>query len=291
MILFRTYNYPNYYSAWATKGSYDLTVKIRESLDLPTISWRGMNAAWPLYQGFVDKSARSSSLCANKACGTMTYPSFAVPEGLPRSKRVLSDPGNPLGAYFCGSCANYRDRHGSIPDEKILPKLIARRKVLRDALQAAGKSAVCYSCDRTESMFQVKNVKDKGREYGTDKVFRVHDRLPQRFLCDLCYKFFDREGRVRTPDEVEATLLAAFLVETRVAGGEIWCDNCKAVEGSGSRTLHITHHIYPELRMVLCNQCPSQTPPVLVAMLRLTISCDILLASASSKMVSFSSAG
>ncbi|KAF4239149.1 hypothetical protein CNMCM6805_006521 [Aspergillus fumigatiaffinis] len=71
----------------------------RESLDLPLISWRGMNAAWPLYQGFYNRAARSPSECSNPDCDMMTFPRHLRPDDAPKSRRQHSNPEDPLGPY------------------------------------------------------------------------------------------------------------------------------------------------------------------------------------------------
>jgi hypothetical protein len=48
MILFNTYQYPGYYSRYATMSSYRLTEKIINLLGIPSVPWRGMNAALKL---------------------------------------------------------------------------------------------------------------------------------------------------------------------------------------------------------------------------------------------------
>ncbi|RHZ66819.1 hypothetical protein CDV55_103654 [Aspergillus turcosus] len=53
MILFKTYQYPGYCCQYATMSSYKLTEEIMNLLDIPSVPWRGMNAAWPLRQGFL----------------------------------------------------------------------------------------------------------------------------------------------------------------------------------------------------------------------------------------------
>lgn len=104
MILLDTYKYPSYITTYAPQATYDLTKSIREHLNLPRIDWRGMNAAWPLRQGFCNRIARSESACLNPACDRMTYPFNKRPEDYPLYRRVAAVLGNPLGGYLHYMC-------------------------------------------------------------------------------------------------------------------------------------------------------------------------------------------
>lgn len=118
MILFGTYKHPGYTSHWATGAPYDLTEKIRSSLNIVDITWHGMNAAFPLVQGFVNRRAHTPSPCANPNCGRMTYPRNLITEGERRVNRKCVDCWYPLGSYYCGSYSNYLYRRKELPSKK-----------------------------------------------------------------------------------------------------------------------------------------------------------------------------
>lgn len=96
MILLNTYRHSGYTSKWATAFSYEIVSKIRESLDIPALSWSGMNAAWTLRQRFCNVSAKSLSVCCNPSCTQMTYTLSGLPERETRYCRQTGEPGNPL---------------------------------------------------------------------------------------------------------------------------------------------------------------------------------------------------
>jgi hypothetical protein len=72
MTIFGTYNDLGRYHKFASKASYDLIRTVRSSLELLEVTWRGLNAAWALYEGLPAKFVKEASPCANKACGRMT---------------------------------------------------------------------------------------------------------------------------------------------------------------------------------------------------------------------------
>ncbi|EAU32918.1 predicted protein [Aspergillus terreus NIH2624] len=240
MILFDTYQYPGYVSAWATRSSYRLVKEIRESLNLPSVPWRGMNAAWPLRQGFYNEVARSMSQCCNPACDKMTYPEALRPEGAPKYVRQNGNPGDPLGPYLCDFCGRYREWHkGKLPDAEVLAK-VAARKAAREAA-GGGSDVPCADCGRLESQLPLhRSVLRDGRVVHYQRTFRIHGKLPGKLLCEACWFFFDKNGRMRTPKEREQLLAVQTSVAIREAGGELLCENqhCKAPEVAGQR-----HHI------------------------------------------------
>ncbi|KAI9040824.1 uncharacterized protein KD926_007632 [Aspergillus affinis] len=79
------------------------TTRYQKELGLPSVSWRGKNAAWPLHQGFHNAGAKSMSKCANPACKTMSYPYSSFPDGVEKYKRAHKTPDDPLSRrYLCG---------------------------------------------------------------------------------------------------------------------------------------------------------------------------------------------
>ncbi|KAJ9395321.1 hypothetical protein DTO282F9_7777 [Paecilomyces variotii] len=250
MILFNTYRHPGYTSKWATGSSYDMVNKVRESLDIPALSWSGMNAAWPLRQGFFNESAKLPSMCCNPACTQMTYPLSAFPEGEKRYCRQTGEPGNPLGPYLCGVCFRYQSAHGNLPDVDVLEK-VKRRLETR---AAAGSDAACDTCGRLESQLTGRSrTTSAGNTFSYGRKFRIHEGLPNRFLCEACWTFFDQNGRQRTEEEVAQFLLKTNLAVERAAGRLIACNNCGAIEGSP--TCKGKHHANEEAGVVLCQAC------------------------------------
>lgn len=144
MVLFGTFNYPGYYAKWATKSSYELVRDIRALLDVPAIPWKGLNASWPLRQGFIASGPRMQSECCNPACKTMTYPHNMMPAG-PKHPRVLANAWNPLGGYLCRRCESYRERRGVLPDNATLHKLVSKyvTETAKSDLRQAGQPVIC----------------------------------------------------------------------------------------------------------------------------------------------------
>jgi hypothetical protein len=246
MILFNTYQYPGYYSRYATMSSYRLTEKIINLLGIPSVPWRGMNAAWPLCQGFVNIGAKSASPCCNPACNQMTYPKALRPEGAPKSKRIHRDPGNPLGSYLCGRCHSYQSQHlGILPDKEVLAKL----QEAREARAEAGPDAACHCCSMLESQAKTRTMTNsKGERIIHTRKWRIHALIPKKLLCDTCYDFVNKHKRLHTPEEV---LRLSNLRAAKAAGGEIWCDDCGAIENPSEKN----HVANSETGKVLCSAC------------------------------------
>lgn len=250
IILFKTYNYPSYYSNWAPPSSYDLVKEIRTSLDVSNVSWMGKNASWPVFQGFYNNGVYSSSPCCNPTCKQMTFP-IAETKRIKRRSRSLADPGNPLGGgYLCGICGRYSEFHrGELPSGK----LIETRVKYREAREAAGGDATCHSCGRLESQFHAKRVGHVRRKSIHDRKFRLHSLVPNALFCTSCHDHNDREGKLRTEEEVEIFLGIIHLANTRAMGVEIACENCNVVEGS--RTSDTNVYFHKETKKVLCKPC------------------------------------
>ncbi|CAN9115246.1 unnamed protein product [Alternaria alternata] len=160
MTIFGTYNDLGRYHHWASKASYDLSSQIRSSLGLPVVLWKGLNAAWPLYQGVPAPSLKEISPCANEHCVNMTYPFDKRPEGHAKRERRPLDPGNPLGDYVCPQCGQFRDDHGTLPDEVTCRKLEQNRqaKRLKAELIARTGTLLCQECnkDQADSKLEVR---------------------------------------------------------------------------------------------------------------------------------------
>lgn len=254
MILLDTYKFPGYYSIHSSEESYNLTKEIRMRLNLPEVSWRGMNAAWPLRQGFFNRGAKSESQCCNPACDRMTYPRDQRPGDAIRGNRQPAEQGNPLGGYICSICARYRYWHNAgLPDARVL----ARFKQRLEARAAAGANAACRSCGRLESQLPAKPLKrNDGREIDYTRKHRVHPGLLGELLCEPCYHFFDLNKRLKNEKEVQDLLDSYFLVAARLGNGIIRCQNpdCGVIEGSRycGRKNHIANR---RTRKVLCQAC------------------------------------
>lgn len=250
MILFDTYQFPGYVTKWATEDSYKLTKFLRKDLELPSVSWRGMNAAWPLRQGFFNKSAKKPSPCANPPCEVMTYPKALLPaEGVPKGNRRNAEVGNPLGRYVCGRCSNYMSKNKSLPDKTWIDRILQRQATRA----AAGKDPVCACCDRSESQLRTRRRYDRLGKM----LLLQHDLLPDKLLCHACFQFYSNNKRLRTPEETEIFLDSSFLGDARLAGGPIRCDNCDVIEGSihSGNQPHLTNR---EAKKVLCTRCDQQ---------------------------------
>lgn len=249
MILLRTYRCPGFFTQYAPEGTYDLVRHVRSNLGIPAMPWRGMNAAWPLFQGFYNRSANTPSVCCNPACNRMTYPPSKIPEGEQKYNRLCGDAGNPLGLYLCSICGRYLTWHPELPDEDTIRKLENRQTLRR----LSGDDATCGMCERQESQFnRTKRTSRNGNVHVDASRFRVHKDLAHTFLCHACWMFFDNNGRVRTNDENQKFLTFVTLENTRKAGGEIHCDHCQVLETAESKH---PHHFEPKTNRVLCMPC------------------------------------
>lgn len=74
MTVFGTFRQSNWGAIYGTFAAWRLCIEVRELVGLPASDWDGLNAAFPICQGFYNKRSREPSLCANSpACITMTY--------------------------------------------------------------------------------------------------------------------------------------------------------------------------------------------------------------------------
>jgi hypothetical protein len=103
MVILGSYQDPGgeSYHDWCNKASYDLVRELRAASTWPTITWKGLNAAWPCYQGF-PKGTNKIEPCCNPACSFKTYPQALKPANL--RKRVLSN-SEDLLEVFCAATA------------------------------------------------------------------------------------------------------------------------------------------------------------------------------------------
>jgi hypothetical protein len=85
------------------------------------------------------------------------------------------------------------------------------------------------------------------------QTFLIHISLPGKLLCEACYRFVERCGRLRTPEEVSGFLSSINLSSLRLAGGVPVCDNCGVAEDHPTCTNE--HRVNRETGNVECNKC------------------------------------
>ena len=251
MILLGTYNHPSYITRYSPKSTYDLATSIRGFLNLPEITWRGMNATWSLHQGFLNLVVTSESKCWNPACDRMTYSWSKRPEPTSVYRRMLREPGNPLGGYLCAICGTYHRCHnGELPS----PAVIARIALRFEARAKAGADVACGTCGRLESQFSKRHFMGRdGRKGYYTRKHRVHTDLPGKLLCPPFFEFFEKGKRERTDEEVQILLGTTHLVTARGRGETIRCKNpaCGAIEVSNTPPKQ-RHILNRRVRLVLC---------------------------------------
>lgn len=251
MIILGSYNNPGYTTKYNPASSYDLVSTIRKSVSLPKIPWTGLNAAFSLKQGFVAASVKKPSKCCNPACSNMTYRPQDVPEGESRTKRLLEDPGNPLGGFICGACGNYRQRHGRLPDAA----LIMRLATIRNLRQIHGDDASCHNCGVLESEIRKGTglSADGTKTYTWKVAHQGHSSYPGKVFCGPCIGFLNSKGRLRTQDEVQQLKAARALKKSRKTGNTPQCENCGAIEGG----LGVSGKMGIREGQTLCTACVS----------------------------------
>jgi hypothetical protein len=254
MILMGTYNDRGRYHRWASKASYDLVKQVRSSLvstlGLPEAPWKGLNAAWPFFQGFGGSIRGKPSPCANEACGAMSYPWSKRPEGYPKRARSLLNPLDPFGKYICPACSLYRERNGQLPSLEWCQKAAERVRFR----QENGNDVPCDCCAILESQLPEKEqvLKD-----GSVTFYRTshypHPNFPGKRFCTGCRSFIEINQRVQTPDEIVKLRAYRELENIRRQGTAPVCDNCFAVQGGlGSKGEH-----HSKDGMILCMPCYS----------------------------------
>ena len=238
MIMLRTYTYQGHYSFWTTKASLDLAEKVRDSLDLPAVDWKGMNGALPCRQGFSNLGARRCSPCNNPACGKMTSPGRG---------RALMESGHPLGAYICISCYVQRRNNGSLPGKEKVLQLARERANIVELLkvrEALGPDAPCASCQKVPSQFN---------EGSATRFFRLHELAPGKLFCMSCWRHLDKHKRVRNAEEIETHLYTSEAKRMHAMGSSLVCNDCGAVEGAPYvRKKHVRHGPTMTILCALC---------------------------------------
>ncbi|KAF2849679.1 hypothetical protein T440DRAFT_398410 [Plenodomus tracheiphilus IPT5] len=243
MVLFGTYNYPGYCSQWATQPSYDLVKNLRASLDVPAIPWKGLNAAWPLRQGFVSQGGKAPSECCNAACKTMTYPRNMMPEG-PKHPRAIADSWNPLGGYLCRRCESYRERRGVLPDNATLVKLVSQYtlEVTKSNSRLAGQTVICADCGAVEGSDGARN---SANGYGTR-----HIATNGKIQCSACYGYVAKYGKKRDNTLSVSKAAREQADADRKAGRPVLCKHCLKAEGTCKKK-----HVASKSGGMICQQC------------------------------------
>ncbi|OJJ72374.1 hypothetical protein ASPBRDRAFT_672396 [Aspergillus brasiliensis CBS 101740] len=225
MVLLNTYQLFRNTSRFATAASYRLAAQARLVVEIPTVAWHGLNAAWPPSQGFYNKGARSASPCHNPVCNSMTWPKYLRPEGAPKAIRQTAEIGNP--------------KRLRTPEE--LERFL--KTVYISEARSAGGVITCDHCKVTEG----------------DPVCRGKKHLNNRDLGQvLCYKcdFYHRDRKEHCSQGVIQTRKIKLAVDAdRKAGRPILCSNCNAVEGSEMLANKKLFHVGRESSEILCPPC------------------------------------
>ncbi|KAF2124735.1 hypothetical protein P153DRAFT_254424, partial [Dothidotthia symphoricarpi CBS 119687] len=153
MIIFGTYQDIGIDHMYCSPASYNLTAKIRASLNLPEVSWCGLNGAWTMYQGIPSIVRKFDAPCGNPLCGRIIY--YKI-DGKVQS-RILMDSSDPLGPHLCKPCWRWRFNHNRLPnvEDLALRATRAARKQTVSELRAAfpPNEAPCAHCGRPECCF------------------------------------------------------------------------------------------------------------------------------------------
>ncbi|KAH0376987.1 hypothetical protein KCU92_g9502, partial [Aureobasidium melanogenum] len=201
------------YSRYRSITCLEMYERIRDQLDLPEVSWRGMNAAWTLQQGWQHPGSKFKSPCQNPACGDMTYP---------RSGRSFFDKINPSAGYVCPNCQNWRRRHGNLPDEDTLVVIRAKRRMakLNKAMrEEAGPNAKCWNCGVYE--FQLCPTK-----MGPG-VLRTHEHDREHLFCPGCYNNMVLGVEMpQSPEDAKMHALKFLRHFAKMCGWVLACDHC-----------------------------------------------------------------
>ncbi|KAH7128699.1 hypothetical protein B0J11DRAFT_276977 [Dendryphion nanum] len=249
MVLLGTYNHPGYTAKWATQSSYELVRDIRAKLDLPTIPWKGLNAAWPLRQGFAS-STRKSSECCNPACKTMTYPRFMMPDG-PKHPRAIANSLDPLGGFLCRRCDSYRERRGVLPDNATLHKLVSNylTETAKSEMRQAGQPVICENCGDVEAADGALNSAKGGGAR--------HIASNGKIRCPACDTYLRACKKERDPALAAKKAILDRVKADRAAGIPIVCIYCGAIEERGAPRGRKRFAVVPEGGMQ-CKNCYQQ---------------------------------
>ncbi|KAL2854943.1 hypothetical protein BJY01DRAFT_243393 [Aspergillus pseudoustus] len=250
IIALDTFKFNGSYKKYGNKASFDFVQEIQETVNLPRIDWQGMNAALPLRQGFRHPAGKLSSPCANPDCEVMTYPNFGPnrPADASPTPRHHLHPGDPLGPYICGACADYLYLRKKLPNKDAIARReeLARRKELRKKNNWE-EDAPCGCCGRWESQVYT---------YPGTRHSSVHQLYPDALLCTACDLWIQRNNRRRTDHEVNVLLLEFHLEGARNLGENIQCENekCRILE-SDLDCNGYPHEANSRSALVLCHLC------------------------------------
>ncbi|KAJ5841846.1 hypothetical protein N7534_011676 [Penicillium rubens] len=235
MFLFGTLRRPTYesdfvkQSTWKLYGTLQGATQYRPHFEGLIV---GLNAAWSLTQGFVNKGCKLRSQCGNPQCDAITVPINEPKEPYPladgefvsRAPRMLLDPGDPLGSYLCSSCYFYRRDYGKLPDETFAKLHRAKRYYQRwiENEREHKRDIFCKGCNKVEA---------PGASRHTRFVMSHSD--PSQFYCKQCWKSSRYESKYKAQEAV--------------------CRNPYCGARPGNRTL--TGRTVPRLVKGLCLPC------------------------------------
>ncbi|KAJ5828424.1 uncharacterized protein N7525_006677 [Penicillium rubens] len=219
MFLFGTLRRPTYesdfvkQSTWKLYGTLQGATQYRPHFEGQIV---GLNAAWSLTQGFVNKGFPINE-------PKEPYP-LADGEFVSRAPRMLLDPGDPLGSYLCSSCYFYRRNYGKLPDEAFAKLHRAKRYYQRwiENEREHKRDIFCKGCNKVEA---------PGASRHTRFVMSHSD--PSQFYCKQCWKSSRYESKYKAQEAV--------------------CRNPYCGARPGNRTL--TGRTVPRLVKGLCLPC------------------------------------
>ncbi|KZN87995.1 hypothetical protein EN45_065620 [Penicillium chrysogenum] len=176
MFLFGTLRRPTYesdfvkQSTWKLYGTLQGATQYRPHFEGQIV---GLNAAWSLTQGFVNKGSDG--------------------EFVSRAPRMLLDPGDPLGSYLCSSCYFYRRNYGKLPDEAFAKLHRAKRYYQRwiENEREHKRDIFCKGCNKVEA---------PGASRHTRFVMSHSD--PSQFYCKQCWKSSRYESKYKAQEAV-----------------------------------------------------------------------------------------
>jgi hypothetical protein len=200
-------------SKYSPDESFQLVASIREKLQLPTPTWKGLNRVWSLSQTLPPGSILTScSPCLH--CGMMTYPA---------SHRTRASGEDIFAGFICCWCSKHSKRTGQLPTEAD----ILRRYQQEDLTgrRIAGLKRVCDDCGKEEG--------------GSTQRFSLR-KGDLRLLCAQCQKKAHKEKprtvqdgtRVRKRNEItpetkcgnSSCSVTQELLLLYTMAGLIWCE-------------------------------------------------------------------
>ncbi|KAH0364598.1 hypothetical protein KCU65_g6753, partial [Aureobasidium melanogenum] len=221
------------YSMWRSIACVELYEYIRSKLNLPEVSWTGMNAAWSLQQGFKHPGASLKSPCKNSVCGEMT---------LPYTERFFLDPTDPMAGYICRNCYKGRKKSGELPGEAEVArkfKIRNARATSRRLRAQSGPDPECSNCGVKEYELVPTTGRD---EYGRWKMIDLRvsslEKYPGFLFCPPCRQMANKGVAMPMPQsEVEQSRRIQWRHFAEACGWTLTCDHCSETEMAGSTML------------------------------------------------------